>query len=170
MTTFPSLTVNLSTGEGTLIAALYAVGAAAAWGTATAFSKYSLQGTSSVHVTAARFGITPLFALLFVFGSGSASALGSITPSDFGYLLAITFSTGLVALLIYYYGLKRIPASRSAVLELAWPLSAVIIGWLFLHEGLTLTQALGAVLLTGTTYSIGRETKDTTSASTPQQV
>jgi drug/metabolite transporter (DMT)-like permease len=75
-------------------------------------------------------------------------------------LLAITFSTGLVALLIYYYGLQRVAASRAAVLELAWPLSAVIIGWLFLHQGLTLTQAIGAIVLIATTYFITRDTKE----------
>ncbi|HUC20335.1 MAG TPA: EamA family transporter, partial [Candidatus Polarisedimenticolaceae bacterium] len=55
---FPNLTVNWSTGNGTLIAALLALGAAIAWGSSTAFSKYALKGTSTLHVTAARFGIT----------------------------------------------------------------------------------------------------------------
>lgn len=158
--TFPNLSVNFSTGKGTLVAALFAVGAAAAWGTSTAFSKYALKGTSSIHVTAARFGITPFFALLFVFLSGSRHALGSLTPSQFGYLAAITFSTGLFALIIYYFGLKRVPASRASILELAWPVSAVIIGYIFLHQGLTITQAIGAVVLAASIYLIARESKE----------
>ncbi len=154
LVSFPDLRVNLDTGKGTLIAALYAAGAAASWGIGTAFSKYALKGTSYPHVTAARFGLTAVLSLFFVIGSGSAGAISALTQTQFFYLLAITFSTGLVALLIYYYGLQRVAASRAAILELAWPLSAVIIGWLFLSQGLTLTQALGATGLLATTYFI----------------
>jgi len=157
LATFPKLTVNFSTGKGALIAALMAIGAAAAWGTSTAFSKYSLAGTSSLHVTAARFGITPLFALAFVFLSGSSKSLSAISFSQFKYLVAITFSTGLVALIIYYFGLKRIPASRAAVLELAWPGSAVFVGWIFLHQGLSAVQIIGAVLLVSSIYLMARD-------------
>ncbi len=155
--TFPALTVNFSTGSGTAVAALYAVGAAAAWGTSTAFSKYALKDTSTLHITTARFGITPFFALVFVWLSGSAGALGSITLSEFKYLVAITFSTGMVALLIYYFGLKRILASRAALIELTWPLSAVIVGYIWLDQGLTLTQGIGAIVLTGSIYLIAKD-------------
>lgn len=154
LVSFPNLHVNLATGQGTLKAAMFAVGAAACWGIGTAFSKYALKGTSYPHVTAARFGLTAIISLLFIGASHSAGAVSQITQTQFFYLLAITCSTGLVALLIYYYGLQRVAASRAAVLELAWPLSAVLIGWLFLSQGLTLTQALGAGVLTATTYKI----------------
>ncbi|HEX5797418.1 MAG TPA: DMT family transporter, partial [Candidatus Saccharimonadales bacterium] len=155
---FPELKVDLSTGNGTLIAALFAVGAAASWGISTAFSKYSLKGTSTLHITALRFGFTPVFALLFVLLGGHAAALGdALTADNFKYIVAITFSTGMVALLIYYFGLKRIPASRSSILELTFPLSAVIIGYLFLDQGFNLTQGIGALILIGTIYLIGKD-------------
>jgi drug/metabolite transporter, DME family len=156
--TFPHVSIELSTGKGTLVAALFAVGAAASWGVSTAFSKYALKGTSSLHITAARFGITPFFALIFVGLSGSTHAIGSITLDQFKYLVAITFSTGLVALIIYYFGLKRVAASRAAILELAWPASAVVIGYIWLHQGLTVTQGLGALVLTGSILLIARDT------------
>jgi drug/metabolite transporter, DME family len=159
--TFPDITINFSTGKGTTIAALFAVGAAASWGISTAFSKYALKGTSSLHITAARFGITPLFALLFAGLSGSAGTIGTITFEQFKYLVVITFSTGLVALIIYYFGLKRVRASRAAILELAWPASAVVIGYIWLHQGLTWTQGIGALVLTGTILLIARDTRDT---------
>ncbi len=155
--TFPDFTVNFSTGTGTLMAALFAVGAAAAWGVSTAFSKYALVGTSSVHITALRFGITPIFALMFVAFSGNTGALSDITFEQFKYIVAITFSTGLVALLVYYFGLKRVLASRAAILELAWPASAVIVGWIWLEQGLTWSQGIAALVLTGTIYLIAKE-------------
>ena len=157
--TFPDIKVNFATGSGTIVAALLAVGAAAAWGCSTAFSKYALKNTSSLHITAARFAFTPIFALLFVIIGGKTSQLGSISASQFGYIVAITFSTGLLALIIYYFGLKRVPASRAAILELAWPLSAVVVGYIFLNQGLSITQAIGAIALTVSIYLIARETR-----------
>lgn len=165
--TFPDIKINFATGSGTAVAALFAVGAAAAWGTSTAFSKYALKGTSSFHVTAARFGITPIFALIFAGLSGSAGAIGSITFDEFKYLVAITFSTGLVALMIYYFGLKRVKASRAAILELAWPASAVVIGYIWLDQGLTWSQGIGALVLTGAILLIARDTRDVV---TPEKV
>lgn len=166
--TFPDIKVNFATGSGTVEAALFAVGAAAAWGTSTAFSKYALKGTSSFHITAARFGITPIFAFIFVLLSGSYSSLGTITFNQFKYLVAITFSTGLVALLIYYFGLKRVLASRAAILELAWPASAVIIGWIWLHQGLTATQAVAAIVLSEAIYLIARDSIQTENNKKPK--
>src|SRR3989344_3489025 len=143
---FPELRVTQVAG-GMLAAALLAVGAAASWGISTAFSKYALRDTSFLHVTAARFGLTPLFALLFVLFLGQQESLFALPASAWQTILAITFSTGLVALAIYYFGLKRIPASRSTLLELAWPLSAALVGYVFLDDRLTATQWVGAAVL-----------------------
>lgn len=164
--TFPHLAIDLSTGNGTLMAGLMAVGAAAAWGSSTAFSKYALKGTSSIQITALRFGITPFFALFFVGLSGNFGAVTTITRSQFAYLVAITFSTGLVALLIYYFGLKRVLASRSAILELAWPASSVLVGYFWLHQSLTWSQSIAALVLTGTIYLIARDSSRPTVAKT----
>jgi drug/metabolite transporter (DMT)-like permease len=158
-TAFPTLGINFATGSGTAIAALMAVGAAAGWGISTSFSKYALDGTSTLHITSLRYAITPFFALFFVIVSGNFNRLGSLTLSDFWYLVAITFSTGLIALLIYYFGLKRVMASRSAILELAWPASSVVVGYVWLHQGLTAVQIFGALVLVGSIYLISKETQ-----------
>ncbi len=159
--TFPNLTANLSTGAGTVLAALLALGAAISWATSTTFSKYALKGTSSVHITAARFGIAPIFALGFAFALGGGSKILTVTPTQWKYLAFIALSTGLVALAIYYFGLKRVPASRSAILELTWPLSALVTGYTFLHQSLTPTQLTGAVVLLGTVVLIARDAQQT---------
>lgn len=157
MLSFPDLRVNLATGAGTAVAALMALGAAASWGSSTAFSKYALKDTSSLHITAARFGFTPIFALAFVFALGQQAALGSLTHTQWLYIIAITFSTGLLALVIYYFGLKRIPASRSSILELTWPLSAVVVGYVFLDERLSFTQIVGGMVLIAAIYLIAKD-------------
>jgi len=160
ITAFPTLKVNLATGSGTALAALLAVGAAASWGVSTALSKYSLKNTSSVHITAARFAFTPIFALGLVFLLGQNGSLMSLSSTQWLYIVAITFSTGLVALAIYYFGLKRVLASRATLLELAFPLSAVVIGQVFLGDKLSLSQWLGAAALTLIIYLIAKEANE----------
>ncbi len=144
---FPDLHVNFGTGTGTLTAAIFAILAAMFWGSSTAFSKYTLKGTSYLHVTGARFLLTPIFALIFILFFGQTASFGAITGTQWLYLLAITFSTGMVALALYYFGLQRVPASRSTILELTWPVSAVLIGYLFLDQTLTWTQWMGSIAL-----------------------
>jgi drug/metabolite transporter (DMT)-like permease len=92
--------------------------------------------------------------------SGDTKQLGAVTWGQFGYLVAITFTTGLVALLIYYYGLKRVMASRAAILELAWPASSVFVTYFWLHQHFTWTQVVGSIILVGVVYLIAQGTKE----------
>lgn len=162
LVSFPDRQVNFDTGQGTIIAAVFALLAAACWGTSTAFSRYTLQGTSFLHTTAIRFAATPVFAFLLILSLGQSSSMGMMTGAQWQYLLLITFSTGLVALAIYYYGLQQILASRSTILELTWPLSAVLIGFFFLNEQLTWSQWLGMGILLVTMVAVTREAAGTT--------
>lgn len=52
----------------------------------------------------------------------------------------------MVALSIYYYGLKKTPAWVSAICELTWPLSAVLIDYVVYHKSLSMTQWIGSGL------------------------
>ncbi|HLD21718.1 MAG TPA: DMT family transporter [Patescibacteria group bacterium] len=159
LVSFPDMRVNFATGKGTAFAALLAIGAAASWGASTALSKYTLKKTSFLHVTAARFAFTPLFAFLIILLTSDMPALGAVTVFQWKYLLAITFSTGLMALAMYYFGLQRIPASRSTILELTWPISAILVGYFFLHESLTVTQWIGSIVLIMTMVAIVKDAR-----------
>lgn len=156
---FPELRVNIDTGDGTTIAALLAIGAAASWGISTALSKYALSNTSVPHITGLRFGFTAVFALLFTLLLGHGAALGTVSADQWMGIVTITLITGLGALLLYYYGLKRVMASRSTIFELTWPLSAVVIGYVFLGERLSFTQWIGAVVLIAVMTFFVREQK-----------
>ena len=156
---FPDLTVSFSAEHATGLAALMALGAAAGWGISTAFSKYGLKNTSVLHVTAVRFGLTPIFALGLVFLLGHQGALMSLEAVQWKTIAAITFSTGLLALAIYYFGLQRIPASRSTILELTWPLSALAIGYLFFGDQLSLTQWVGAIALIASMFLVSQDAR-----------
>ncbi len=152
--TFKDLHVNLSTGSGTVIAAALAIAAGLMWGSSTAISKYVLNKVSFLTGTALRFFLAPLFALFFVIGSNQTQALFSVTPAQWGTLLLITFSTGLVALSFYYYGLKKTPARVATLCELVWPASAIFIDYIYFHKTLSVTQIAGVLLLLFSIYKI----------------
>src|SRR3990167_2889295 len=115
--TFKNGYVNFATGEGTIIAALYALGAAFAWGTSTTFSKMLLGKVDFKVSTFFRFLITVVVALPVILLFGYGKSLGAPTGAQFGFLALIAVSTGMVALLIYYKGLAKTPVHVSTILE-----------------------------------------------------
>lgn len=153
--TFPNGIINLATGAGTVIAALYALGAAAAWGTGTTLSKLLLKNTSEQLATGLRFGLTTIFALVGVVVIGQASTLTVLDPSQLLRFVFIALSTGLVALYIYYRGLKITQAKVSTILELTFPLLAVFIDMILYKSFLLPSQYLAAVVLMFAIYKIG---------------
>lgn len=157
--TFPDGFVNLKTGQGTIIAALFAVGAAFAWGSSTAFSRYTLLKHSQTYITGMRFLLTAIFAFVFVVAMGQMSSLKNVTPVQISTFALIALSTGMVALLIYYKGLKQTPVKVATFLELAFPLTAVVIDFLVYKTVLAPSQYLASVVLLFAIYHIGKLNK-----------
>ncbi|MFZ2150278.1 MAG: DMT family transporter [Minisyncoccia bacterium] len=159
--TFPNGVVNLETGEGTAIAALYALGAAFAWGSSTTFSKMLLGKIDFKVSTFYRFLVTVVVALpvLYLFGRGGEAGSPSIlvpSISQFGFLAIIALSTGMVALLIYYKGLAKTPVHISTILELTFPFIAIFLDMIVNGTALSLSQWVAAVILVFSIYKISR--------------
>lgn len=157
---FPTLRVNFTNGDETVVAALLALGAAFAWGSSTAFSRFALIQFPSTFVTGLRFGLASLFTLLLVFFTGQGQVLYAVNESQLAVLVLIALTTGMVAMSIYYYGLKRIPAWASAICELAWPISAVLMDYFIFHKGLTGTQWVGTLILVVSIINVSRMTRN----------
>ncbi len=154
--TFPNGVVNISTGEGTIIAALYALGAALAWGSSTTFSKMLLGRVRAEVSTFYRFLFTLVIALPLIFIFNLGSSLGTITMPQLGYLALISVSTGMVALLIYYKGLARTPVHISTILELTFPFIAILIDMKLYHTSLVPMQWIASLILVFSIYKIAR--------------
>jgi len=152
--TFKDLTVNLTTGAGTAIAGLLALGAGFLWGSSTAISKYVLNKVSFLTATALRFALAPFFAFGFIVSMGQTASLTVVTSVQWVSLLLIAFSTGMVALAIYYYGLKKTPARIATICELVWPASAILIDYFYFKNSLSLTQILGVIVLLFAIYQV----------------
>ncbi|MBI4098390.1 MAG: DMT family transporter [Candidatus Levybacteria bacterium] len=158
--TFKDLRVNLSTGAETILAGLLSLAAGFMWGTSTAVSKFVLKKVSFLTGTALRFFFAPLFALIFIVGQNQTSSLFSLNNSQWITLLVITLSTGMIAVIFYYYGLKKTPARITTICELVWPASAIFIDYFLFHKTLSLTQILGITLLILAIYKITKPLKN----------
>ncbi len=154
--TFKNGYVNFATGEGTIIAALYALGAAFAWGSSTTFSKMLLTNVNAKLSTFYRFLITVVVALPLLLLFGKGSSLSAPTASQFGFLALIAVSTGMVALLIYYKGLAKTPVHISTILELTFPFIAIMLDMIVNHTVLSPSQWIAAIVLVYSIYKIAR--------------
>ncbi len=154
--TFKNGVVNLETGAGTAIAALYALGAAFAWGSSTTFSKMLLNKLDFATSTFYRFLITTIIALPLVFIFGKSTTLTQVTSEQVGYLTLIAISTGMVALLIYYRGLKKTKVHIATILELTFPFIAIFIDMVLYNQTLVLSQWLAVFVLVFSIYKISR--------------
>ena len=113
--------------DKTIIAALLALLAAFCWGSSTVLGKSALKTLSFPVVTALRLTLTAIIAMVALVAVRGYGEMSVITPIQWKTLLLIVFTTGSVALFIYYYGLKKVRASHATIYELFWPLSAVAI-------------------------------------------
>jgi len=152
--TFPKGIVNFNTGDKTITAALFALGSAIAWGSSTAFSRYTLLKHDDKFITGLRFSITTLLALGAVFIMGQQTKIATITWSQFAQFTFIALSTGMVALLIYYKGLKTTSVRISTILELTFPFLAVIIDMFVYKTMLVPVQMIAAVVLLFAMYQV----------------
>ncbi len=156
--TFKNGVVDLNTGAGTAIAALYALGAAFAWGSSTTFSKMLLGKVRAEVSTFYRFLFTLVFAspILFFFGGFNNTGLIMPTQNQFGWLAIIALSTGMVALLIYYKGLAKTPVHISTILELTFPFIAIMLDMVVNKKMLSLSQWIFAIILVFSIYQVSK--------------
>jgi DME family drug/metabolite transporter len=119
------------------------LGAAAMWGLGTVFGRYLGRRLAFEHVTTVRFafGLVASACALPIVG---VSAYAGRTQSAWIALLALV--TGLAALGLYYYGLQRTPAVLAALGELAFPVTASIVGIYVFSDSLRWTQWVGVAV------------------------
>ena len=126
------------------VAALLALGAAVLWGTGTVLGRLAGVEIGFRDLTVLRFavGLPASLALAVALGQPVTVALRDV-PGVVGLALI----PGLLALTLYYRGLRRTPASRATLAELAFPLTAALVGVVVLGATLTGTQWLGLLVV-----------------------
>ena len=144
---FPGLVPNFNTGDKTSIAAMFGLLAAICWGASTVFSKRALRETNFRIGTYLRFGITTLIVGGIMLATNGQAIIPQVTNTQLSYFFIIIFSSGGIAMLLYYFGLKHTKASVSTICELGMPLAAVILEYFIYGRLMNATQFLGAAVL-----------------------
>jgi len=140
-----------------MVAAFYAILAALCWGSSTILGKYILKNLSFSLVTALRLLLTTIFGIIIIISIKINLLYSAISIQQWQAIFLIVFTTGTLALFIYYYGLKNIPASHATIFELFWPLSAVLIDWIINEKTLSVMQLTGAIMLLGSMTILSNE-------------
>ncbi|MFH1789848.1 MAG: EamA family transporter [bacterium] len=143
--TFKDPTAINSVANTATAAIIFSLLAAFAWGSATTFGKYSLKDISYGLLTALRFGLTTI--IMIIPAVTYFSQLQTVNSTQWWTLITIVFSSGALAMFIYYYGLKKIPASVGTMCELSWPVSAILLDYFLNKNVLSMSQIFGAVIV-----------------------
>ncbi len=146
--------LNLSEIDWLNNAAFFAVIAAFSFGSSTVFGKRIVNHLDFKSTTALRFGITSVLVFILILITGDLSKINLVSNLQWWLLLLIVFTSGAVAMFIYYFGLKRITASTATICELFWPLSAVILDFIINKNVLNTTQIIFALILLFAFYKV----------------
>lgn len=152
-------------GVASLTPALLGLGAAALWGLGTVLGRFVSKDIPFHQITALRFFFGFLTLLLIVPATGSSFVL---PMSTWPRLFLLALVPGLLALVLYYFGLKNTPASRATLAELAFPLTAAAVGVFIQHAALQPTQWMGFGLVLATVIALAwhERTQETTAVRT----
>ncbi len=131
-----------------LAPALLAVGAAALWGLGTVLGRRLSARLEFRELTAWRFAIgLPAAGIIWLLQDGGPVGLGG--GQDFLAIVVLALVPGLGAMLIYYRGLARTPASAATLAELTFPVSAALVNYLAFGAVLSWSQWAGIFVLAG---------------------
>jgi DME family drug/metabolite transporter len=136
-----------------LSAALLALGAAALWAGGTVAGRQVSLRLDFASITVLRFAIGLPAALVVAVATGAPlfPAAGDVPG-----LVGLALVPGLAALMLYYRGLQSTPAARATIAELAFPITAAVVGITVLDASLTGSQWAGLVLLLITVVAFAR--------------
>ena len=132
-------------------AALLALGAAALWAAGTVLGRAASAELSFRHLTALRFAVGLATLAIIVLVTDTPLR---IETQDAWRVLVLALVPGLLALLLYYRGLRSTPASRATLAELAFPVTAAIVGVTALGAARTGSQWVGFAIVLGTVVAL----------------
>ncbi|MCK5838976.1 MAG: DMT family transporter [Bacteroidales bacterium] len=150
---------NFKTESNMVYAAMYALLAAASFGSATVLGKKILEKYDFKTATFYRYAFTTVIMLVYVLISGKIMQLVETTANNWIIFFVIALTTGSGAILLYYYGLKKVKAIVAAICELFFPFSAIFFDYMVNDNRLSVVQWLSAALLIFAIINLNRRIK-----------
>ncbi|GAA4714148.1 DMT family transporter [Pseudonocardia yuanmonensis] len=133
-------------------AAGLAIGAAVLWGFGTVLGRMVGVRTTPRDVTVLRFLVGLPASAVIVAVQGAPLA---VSPGQLGPLALLALIPGLLALVLYYVGLRDTPAARATLAELAFPATATVLGIAFLGVSPSATQWIGLLVVVAAITALG---------------
>lgn len=137
----------ISSDRNTIMAAMFAVIAAFCFGSSTVFSKMGLKNYNFKTMTFFRYGFTVLILFLYVLSTQKFQQFSLVNPSNWMFFIIIGLTTGSGAIFLYYFGLRRVNAITSVIVELIFPISAIIFDYIFNDTRLSIIQWSSAAIM-----------------------
>ena len=128
-------------------AAIFAILGAFAFGSSTVFGKRIANHLSFKALSALRFGVTTILILIYLLFSNRLTMSAGISSVQWQLLVLVVFSSGAGAIFLFYFGLHRVSASTTTILELFWPFSALILDYVFNNNYLNTIEIIAATVL-----------------------
>jgi drug/metabolite transporter, DME family len=130
---------------------LYALGAAALWGAGTVLGRYLAFSLEPRDITTLRFVFGFLGAVVVVQVTGAGVVPGWHNAVG---LILLALIPGLFGLELYYFALARTAAARATLAELAFPVTAAIVGVFALHSHLDGSQWTGLAIVVASVLAL----------------
>lgn len=130
---------------------VYAFGSAFFAGVTSILAKCGIRKTDSHVATAIRTVIVLLFSWLMVFIVGSQNTIGSIDGKTLLFLILSGMATG-ASWLCYFKALQLGDVNKVVPIDKSSTVLTIILAALFLNESITVSKAIGIVLIAAGTY------------------
>jgi len=140
---------GLSFGSDTMRGDLIMLGSALAWSVYTVLSSPYVQKYGTLPVTAFTMWIGTVGLVAISTPALLAQDWISISPGAWGGLVFSGAFSLALAYILWYYGIRHLGSSRTAVYSNTVPVVALLVAWLTLGEVPTLVQVVGTVMILG---------------------
>lgn len=119
------------------------------WGITPVFVKLGLKQLDPHIGLAIRTATTTIILTGWMIADGSFARLGQVPVSALIFLIIEAFIATFVGDLAYFAAVKNGSVSLVAIILSCSPLVTMLISMLFLHEAVTATKVVGALLIIG---------------------
>jgi drug/metabolite transporter (DMT)-like permease len=141
---------------GHLRPVLYSLAAAALWGSATAFGRRGLREVDPNVLMALRFSLALPFLAVIAATEHAMLPAHHAVAGDWLRLPLLALGSGLVAMMLYYRGLRTTPAPLATIAELAFPATALVVNRIAFGTTINGWQMAGFAVLWATIALIYR--------------
>jgi len=145
--TFGASLPRFQEDKNTIYASLLAVLAAFSFGSSTVFSKKILGKLDFISATFFRYGFTATIMFVVVTSMGFLGEFNNVTPQNWMVIFIIAMTTGSGAIFLYYFGLKKVKAIIATIMELFFPMSAILFDYFINGHILSLVQWVSAAVM-----------------------